>query len=198
MPTTKTDIWNLALARVGQKPIASPDERTVQALACARAWDTARKEVLGGRKWTFNTVVEALEVISDQTVVNWDYVYGRPVNALALWSVFTEETEDQERGEDFRELFLPVLSKRIIVTNAADAYVEYAYDTEEISLFDPAVVSALSYRLAADIALPLTGDAKAAQNLIMIFNNAASEAGRINKFSKNVTPTKTSSFEDAR
>jgi hypothetical protein len=112
--------------------------------------------------------------------------------------IYTEGTIDPKIGEPFRELYHHTTNEKVLVTNAELAYGEYIYKVTDTTLFDAAFVSALGYRLGADLAIPLTGDKARAEGLIMLFNNKASEGNRLNSYEEQDSAKQSSSFLNAR
>ena len=183
-------------------------EASVPAQAAERVWDSARKESLRGHDWGFATVVLALTpsttfgtlTTSGLYAGNYLYAYEYPTNCLAMWHVYNESLADKTFGEDFREIYDSVNRQKVIVTNIADALGEYTFDLEETEFFDANFVTTLSYRLAADLAMPLTGDGQLALNMMKIFTTMMSDAERMNSYENNPAHVSEGSsvFIDAR
>lgn len=205
---TQVEIINLALGHIAQAPITLTTDASVQAQAAMRIWDTARKEALRGHDWSFGTVVTALTAnttyatISTSGLYAGDYIYcyDYPANCLAMWHVYNESLKDKSVGEDFRELYDPVNSAKVIVTNTADALGEYTFDVTDPSFYDANFVTVLSYRLAAELAMPLTGDPQLAITMMKVFTDMMAEAERMSSYENNPDHVKegTSAFIDAR
>lgn len=205
--TAKVTVWNLALNHIGQRPIALDTEQSVMALACARVWDTARREVLRECPWGFATVFESLSAVSGYTPpLGWAYAYQYPAKAVAVRRIFAPGTSlDQTQfpmnqssgnyrtpirtaqGEKFREVFIPTKNVKALLSNTQDALAEFTWDVEDTTMFDASCITLLGYRLAADISTPLTGDSSIAVNLIKIYNSRLSEAQRFNSYEDNTT-----------
>lgn len=205
---TQVEIINLALGHLAQAPISSITEASVQAQTAMRVWDTARKESLRGHDWAFATVVASLTLnttyatLSTSGLYAGDYIYAYdyPANCLAMWHVYNESLADKSVGEDFRELFDPVNLAKVIVTNTKDALGEYTFDVTDPSFFDANFVTVLGYRLAADMAMPLTGDPNLAVTMMKVFNELMNDAERMSSYENNPDHVKdgTSAFIDAR
>lgn len=216
--TTKVDIWNLALSHIGQRPIASDTENSVMALACARSWDTARREALRNNAWGFAMVVENLSLISTYTPpTQWLYGYQYPSNCIAIRKVYSPSSivydqrmpgsqvipasADPKRantGEKFREIFVPSLNAKVILSNSQDAIIEYTYDLQDTTLYDAIFVTLMGWRVGADVSTPLTGDASIAVNLMKIYAAQLSEAQRMDSYEDNTGSMGDSSMLDAR
>ena len=196
--TTQTDICNGAIDKVAGKIITSIDSGTLSANACKRSWATALKDTLSKYKWPFAKVVEALVEVSNYTPLEWEYAYAFPSKSVRNWLVYNELTVDKTIGEEFTEEYDKTNNQKVIVTNVEDAYVEYSYYVTDVSIFDHAFVKTLEHRLAAEIAMPLTGDIKLAEAQIVLFNGAISEAERLASYGHNPPKNPPNLFVDSR
>jgi hypothetical protein len=172
-----------------------------------RVWDSSRKESLRGHDWSFGTVVAVLATSSYATVTtagmyagDYLYAYQYPSNCLAMWHVYNENLKDKSVGEDFRELYDPTNSQRVIVSNTPDALGEYTFDVTDPQFYDANFVTVLSYRLAADLAMPLTGDPNLAITMMKVFTEMMNDAERMSSYENNPDHVRegTSVFIDAR
>lgn len=208
MAVTQKEIINLALNHLAVAPLVSTDEGSVASLAALRVWDSARKESLRGHDWSFGTVVATLTISATYATLStsalyagsWIYAYTYPSDCLALWRVYNESKADKSVSEDFRELYDSTNSQRVVVTNVYEALGEYTFDVTDPAYYDANFVRVLSYKLAADMAISLTGDPKLFVTMDKKFNELMSEAERSTSYENN--PDKvvegTSAFVDAR
>ena len=187
------DIINLALGHLAVAPITATTESSVAAQTAVRIWDMLRKECLRGHNWSFATVVATLTLnttygtltTSGLYAAEYIYAYDYPSNCLALWNVFNESTPKDKRQDNFREVYDSVNAQKVIVTDVLDAIGEYTFNITDASFFDPNFATVLSYRLAADMAKPLTGDAELANSMMNEFNIRMSEAKRASSSENN-------------
>jgi len=182
--TSQTEIINLALGHIGQKPVMDITEKSSQADAALKIWNSCLKETLQNHDWTFATIVQTLDLHAtyDPEPAGYLFAYTYPSNCLALWHVFNSETIDKTLGERYRVLYDPTTKVKVILTDCELAYGEYTFYVDDTSLFDSFFVTALSHRLASDLAIKLNGDAEMAKGQIMIFNTMISEAERMNSY----------------
>jgi hypothetical protein len=133
---------------------------------------------------TFATDLAASKWVLQQeyTALDWEYAYAYPLSLLAVWRVYAEGETDKNAGQPFRQLYDHLNSKKVIATNVEDAYAEGTYYVDDPDLFDANFVTAFSYRLAAELAIRLTGNVDMNKQMIVIFNNAISEAGRMSSY----------------
>jgi len=205
---TQVKIINLALNHIAQAPISATSDLSVAAETAAQVWDTARKEALSGHDWAFATVVATLTpsltfatlTASGTYAGDWSYAYTYPGNCLALWKVYSESKKEKSISEDFRVLYDATNAQKVIVSNTPSALGEYTFDLADPTFYDPHFVDVLSYRLAAAMAMPLTGDPNLGITMMKVFTDMMSDAERMSALENN--PDKvvegTSAFVDAR
>jgi len=200
MPTSpsQVEIINLALSHIAQKPIVAITEASPSAVAALRVWDLSLRDALRTGAPGFATAVVALALVATYTPLHWTYAYAYPANCLAMLKVYTEGTGDPARGEEFRELYDSVGNVKVIVSNVEDAYGEYVYLISDTTLFDASFVTAMAYRLAANLAIPLVGDKTLAESMDKKFITAASECARLDSYEQNKPAQQKSKFLDAR
>jgi len=182
---TQVSIINLSLSHVAAKPIQSLVEVTVQCQAALRAWDFTLKETLRGYNWGFAKTQVALAEVATYTPLIYEYAYAMPAQCVAVRLVFNAGTLDQDVGEKFEVLYDPTTNQNIIVTDCETAYAEYTYLVADVTKFDSFFITTLSHRLAAELAMPLSGDKDMAKDQLTIFNTLCSEAHRHSSYESN-------------
>lgn len=198
VPTSEIVACNLALSHIGQSPIVSLEDANESARALNRIFTISRDVALRAKNWKFAKVKIALVEIADQTIPGWIYVYGYPAKALCVRKVFIDiESPDPEKME-YDTMFIPALSRKVIVTNVENAYVEYTYQVENAELWDTSFIMALSFLLAAQVAKPLTANDDIAKLMLQIYGSLVSDAARINDGESYKKPTESSSIEESR
>lgn len=174
MPQTlaKLDIANLALALIGQKPIASADTAwalTTEAAKVKAVWETARLTALRDHVWKFARERVALTAVSTETYDGYDYVWDYPTDAVVIRKVFVDATAENPDPVTFAQFRGPAGKKVFLATNARDAenkcYAEITYGGEgaqaaEYLNYDPTFVMAFAAQIGYLVAGPLTGDDK--------------------------------------
>lgn len=170
------DICNMALSHLGRTatPIQSFSERSTEAALCKRWYDPARREVLEVQDWSFARKRVSLALHADLPPDEWAFRYQKPSDCIAIrsfWNPFSNtfvavspiigvwpgfggdlttaipyETEASLDGQ-----------QTTILTNQESAVIRYTYDATLTQLFPPLFVNALSYYLAAKMALGVTG-----------------------------------------
>ena len=178
MAATQVGIINLGLSHIGQTPIVTMVETTVQREAASRVWEYILKEVLASYNWGFARVTLALTVLSNYTSLIYTYAYTYPSSCVRVWKVYGDGSTEHTIGVKFRVLYDTTNNQKVIVTDLEDAYAEYTHFQETVTEYDPYFITALSHRLAAELAVPLNGDPEMAKGQIAIFNNLIKEAHR--------------------
>lgn len=196
MAPTQLSIVNKALGHISIAPIGSMAEASPAAVLATQIWDSCRQEVLKGHDWSFATAIVTLST-ANYTIVatDWQYAYQYPSTALEVWHVYYTA---QDRKQDFRVVYDPVNTAKVILSNVPDAVGEFTYDQSSPTLWDANFVSVLSYFLAANMAKPLTGDANLADTLIKMYNAYMSDAERMSAYEAGGPSTPQSAFVDAR
>jgi len=187
--TSQTEIINLALGHIGQKPVEDITEKSAQANASLKIWNSCLKETLQNHDWSFATIVQPLDLHAtyDPAPAGYLYAYAYPSNCLTIWRVYNSDTIDRKLGIRYRVLYDPTSLTKVIVTDAELAYGEYTFWVDDTSKFDAFFVTALSHRLAAELAMILNGDADMSKAQIAIYNTMMSEAERMNSYEDNDT-----------
>lgn len=186
MPS-KVQICNLALLRLGQAQIQDLEEKSTEANYCNALYDDVRKEVLRDHSWNFATAIATPAVLSDENPPDWAYVYNQPSKCLRVIELIPAATSANDvttlgwadsiassnyfagsvEGAD-DTIPMEVRGDKIL-TNALDIAVKYTYDITDPTLFDSLFVTAFSYRLAADLAMPITGDLTKQQAMFQMY-----------------------------
>lgn len=172
---SKVSICNLALLRIGAAQIQDITESSNEAYYCNAFYDDVRKEVLRDHPWNFATAVEAPALLSNEEPPDWTYAFRKPSGCLRLLKLLpaadlssdnttltwaeaiasSQIVSHPEVSDDTIEYELRGLN---ILTNSEDIVVKYIDDIEDPTMFDDSFVAAFSYRLAADLAMPITED----------------------------------------
>lgn len=203
---SQLNVINLGLSHIAQVPITAAQlaalTGNVQVEVALRVWEPARQEALRAANWGFAKVQEALVVLASTTFdpVVYDYAYTYPANCLAIRKVNNEVNIDDTISGLFERMYDSENIAVRIVTDIEDAYIEYTYDHDTPTLWDSAFVMAMSFYLAALMAVPLNGDGKQAEAQAKLAFNAASEAKRHDAGSRHEShdANKKSNYVDAR
>lgn len=164
---SEVSICNLALSRIGGATIQSLTEQSAEALACNIFYDRTRRTVLRSHPWSFATVVVPLAQLSEAED-GWDYAYEKPSDCLRIIGI-PDDNGDLDKV-DFE------LRGESILTDWEYASLRYIKDITDTTRFDEQFIEAMSYRLAADLAMPLSQNASFVTGMMNLFGAAISQA----------------------
>lgn len=176
MAYSVTGIVNLALSRIGVKGIANLSEQSQQAIAANASWQYIRDEVLSAKDWYFAKKRVALAQNATSPAYNFDYAYTLPADFLRLCkqdssdaSVFPSGyyAEDSITGQvliqnNYTAYKIEAISDGTLclVTNydnsSYDIYINYIAKITDVTKFSPQFISALAFRLAAELSITRT------------------------------------------
>jgi len=150
---SETSICNQALGWLGANLITSLDDSSIEAQLCKANYAMLRDTVLEEGRWTFARrdyiwgEMGAGDSRQPSASWRWEYQYPIPFDILTVQRVFRGpqgQVVDWERME------------RFIYTDAPTIYVSAIVRIEDPDLFGKTFTQALAYRIAAELAIPLT------------------------------------------
>ncbi|MCG7932111.1 MAG: hypothetical protein N0E44_18935 [Candidatus Thiodiazotropha lotti] len=173
--TTKVQICNMALGAIGEKSnIQSITERSPQAAKCNLYYDQMVEVVLSDFDWNFASVTETLALIGTAPT-GWSYQYAMPSDCLAAREIVREIRINTDRIP-YKIARDRTSNMRVILTNQAEAELRYTGLVTDTSQFSPWFVEALSLRLSAAIAEPLTRKKDLVVRQLQLYNRALQAA----------------------
>lgn len=151
------EICNIALGRVANtQPIASFTERSKQAELCQTFYSLLREIVLQDFPWPFAESIVALADVGSPAP-GWQFRYRYPADCLLVREIVTP---GQHRVlSSSMEVPYKVgydAGGRVIHTDQPTASVRFTFNVQNPTHFDALFVDALAWRLAMDLALPLS------------------------------------------
>ncbi|WP_298069419.1 hypothetical protein [uncultured Mailhella sp.] len=174
----KLDICNMALGFIGTRTIASPDERTPEAIQCGLYWDTARRAALRDFPYGFaqKRFVLAEKPMPEVYAREWRFCYGLPDGCLKLHRVHGGRAGSLGAGDaPFR--IVEDGGRSVILCSVEQALADCSVDVEDVSLWDELFVLAMARRLAALIAVPLLkNNPGKVQELVQLYQQAVPQA----------------------
>lgn len=165
MPTDKNLICNMALGHCGVAPTIQDvdNDTTPEALYCRTFYETCRGSLLEMQEWNFAKRRATLNVLSGPPN-DWAYRYKIPNTCKLPLNIVNPNTRNPRRDEripfdikDYDDGY-----GKVIVTDQADAQLDYNFDVTDESLFSDTFAFAFSQLLAVNISTPLrvSGDLK--------------------------------------
>lgn len=171
MPSV-VDIANMALSRIGNSQrISSLDEASLQAEQCSLFYEHARDFVLRDYPWGFATAFVELAQVEINPDPRFQYAYAQPQDCLKIRGIVNQAFAGADIWYCHNLPRIPRVEYRVvhgqnqplIATNASPATLEYTLRITAPEVFDPIFVSALAWKLGAQIAPAISKDANAAQ-----------------------------------
>jgi hypothetical protein len=151
----EVEICNVALSRVGAGTIQALTDKTREGQLCRIHYPIARDSVLRDHDWNFARKVGILAELNE-TYDGWDYVYQYPLDCLIAREIYNEAKVSQHDNIPF-EVGLTANNNRCVLTNEAQARLYYTAYVTNATYYDAAMVEALTWKLAAELAVPAIG-----------------------------------------
>ena len=194
---SKISIINLALANLGQKLISSPAENTQTARTANLMYDFVRRNLLRAHDWAFAmrwAELAASPVKSPSA--NLPYVFALPSDSLFIKKIAYDGVP--LRHQLPYNLFNDQQGNKLVACPYEHAKALYVADEENAVLFDPAFVACFALLLAAELAVPITGDSEIAKLILSKYQSKLDEARQANKIEQFEVPEKNNAFWEAR
>jgi hypothetical protein len=156
--TAAVDICNMALSNLGARSrIASLTEQSEEARHCLLWYAASRDATLQAADWNFARKRAALATVDGASVDDWAYVYAYPSGCLQARRIATALRAVDPPPFEVATLTVSGTDYICILTDEPEAVLVYTRPVENPNLFSPRFIVALSWALAANIALPITG-----------------------------------------
>ena len=172
---TPTDICNQALSLINAGRIRSMTEETEPARQCRLHYDLTRKVLLEQFEWNFARKRERA-VLSEHKIDGWGYVYAYPEKCVRILAVIPQG--ERYRAEKQREydVYVTDNNTKYIVSDVPLMHIDYVYDVTDADVMNPIFVKALVYKMASDLAMPLTGNSGLFDQAYKLYQAALQEA----------------------
>ncbi len=173
---SETTIINTALRRLGDKPITDRLDGTPAANVADTLFDDVRDALLRAHPWNFAT--SRVQLIQSVTtpVYGYDYQYKLPTDWLRTLAV---HGNDAGVGTLSYKMEQDTTDGAVIVSNANELWLRYVRRIIDPNIMIADFREALSYRLAADMALPITNSGTLRERLEAAFVAALRRARSI-------------------
>lgn len=155
----------MALSRIGQSQIIqSMTEKSEAARKCNLFFEQCRDAVLSDFPWPFATKFQALADIGSPPT-NWSYRYRYPQDCLMARRIVVPGIRNPAEKLEIPYQIAYAEDGRVILTDQPEAELEYTVQVTDTGFFDPIFVSALAYKVATEIAMPLANKPDIAQSM---------------------------------
>ena len=198
---SQISIYIMAAGHLAIEPPASLNDNSNQADTFNNFWDAAVREMLRAAPWDCNTGYVTLAQSSTyQIITNWGFAYQYPASCR-VWKVMSPISGTSIVGtfpgiypntsvnswngfnmqrNKFQVRYDPINNAKVILTNASQAIAEYSVPLSDVSMYDDALVRAISLRLAAYACPSLVNDDTKTNALMQLAASSISEAMRQN------------------
>jgi len=157
MPVTKVEIANRALTKIRAQPLTTFQDGTAQADVVDQVYDSFAQNILTIGNWHFATKKQQLSQSTTTPINQWSYIYNLPADFLKLITVWDSSGTHILSVNEF-ELY----EERNLYSNLDGLWIDYLYYINE-SYWPPHFVEFAITALAAELAMPITGDANMTQ-----------------------------------
>jgi len=206
----KIQICNIAISRIGARTIQSLSDNAKEARECDRHYDFARDAVLADHDWGFARKRLTLSLLTD-TFSGWQYAYVYPTDCIKARKIYdgtgaytgTSYDIDSDRVVQIGNVEYEIASSedkdyRMILTDKESAELFYTARITDANLYSPQFISALGFRLAAELAVPIRSDSKLAQLMLDSYVRELGRARMIDANEDYKKPDEINSFVEAR
>ena len=171
MASSPTDICNLALGHLGEAPIASMDDDSVAARACARHYPGTRDQLLRSHRWNFAQARATLTRLNEAPAFGWSYQYALPSDCLRVL-----EVNDSEVGDVETDTF--IVEGRFLLTDADAVRMVYLRRIEETSEFDELFTECFALKLAIVLSETIRGTTSKTADLAQMYERVTAPLAR--------------------
>ena len=165
--TTSIDIANRALILLGGREITSFMDNTNEAKIAKNLYKSARDYVLRSYPWASLKKRKDLVELADNPVSGFAHQYQLPNESIRVLEV---HSTGKVRPSDWE------VNGDLILTDAKPVSIVYLAGNLPESKYSTQLVEALVYRLASEMAYPMTGNNTAQVNFAALFNQVLEEA----------------------
>ncbi len=167
MANSIIEICNSALADLGEEPISSLGDGTKAARLCSQRWPAVRDAVLRAHPWNCATALARLAASAEAPAFGRSRAFPLPTDCLRVLAVECggADVEDWEAQ-----------SGALICDDDGPLDLTYVRRLEDPRLYDALLVEALTARLSATLAYPLTASSGLGQALWNAYADKLREA----------------------
>lgn len=164
MATTKLEIYNSALIKMGEETIASTSASNKRARLVNEQYDKCRREVLRAHPWNFALKRAELAADASPPAFGYDNRFPVPSDLLRPWKCWNSGNDDLDPEiEKWKE------ENGYILTDESQLFIQYIYNCQDVTLFDAQFEEVLALRLAGDTCYAITQSRSRANDLIAAY-----------------------------
>ncbi|HDG7970536.1 TPA: hypothetical protein ACQ8NQ_002984 [Klebsiella pneumoniae] len=174
------NICNIALARIGNsRTINSLTEKTKEAYTCNLFYESMRDAVLADNDWNF---AMSRVVLADlgAPAPGWLFRYQYPTDCARIAAILPKWFTGSHIVLQDKPVFEVGSNEdgtgRVIHTNESQAVLLYVKSITDPTMFDALFADALSWRMAAEIAMPIAANASLGQQAMANYQQVLTAA----------------------
>lgn len=168
MATSVIEICNNALLDLGEDAIMSLLDDSKAAGLCNHRWPAVRNAVLRAHPWNCAMAQAELAAATAAPLWKWEYKYTLPTDFLRIIQIVGQDGETIEDWE--------IQGGIILCNEEAPIFISYVRCEQDPKKYDALLTEALSARLAAALAYPLSGSTSLAQTYWEMYQDKLIEA----------------------
>jgi hypothetical protein len=165
--TSKVELANRALAKLGEDAITSFQDGSNASRAVASAYDSVRDAVLRAHPWSFALMRAAIPALSSAPIFEYGKAFQLPTDFLRLVEI---------SGIDGRYRTWRVVGRRIEVDAEAPLRILYIRRVDDPNEYDALFIEAMAARLAAEMSQQLTDNNGLGERMEQVYRDLLSEA----------------------
>jgi len=170
MASTKIDICNGALIRIGERVISSLTDGTATADLCSNRYEIARRKVLRSHPWKRARKRAVLAASGTAPDFQWERQFPIPSDCLRVWLV-TDVNGDPINEWEFEG--------NMILTDETLIYLKYIQDYDDVSSLDDSLNEVISLQMALEMSYVRSGDESATRRIMEEYRIKFAEAKSI-------------------
>lgn len=177
--TAEVDVYNMALMRIGvyDSRVSDPSEKTTEAGVCKFWFPIVRDYVLRDYPCNFAEKRASLAKVGDGPT-NWTYAYSLPADCVMVKGLVYPGSRNPRADQRIPfQLGQSEAYGKLLYTDMDEAELVYTAKVTDLTQWDSISISGLAYRLAAEIAQPLSKKPDVAQAAMQGYSREMANAG---------------------
>ena len=165
--TTSLDIANRALILLGSREITSFTDNSNESRVAKNLYRSARDYCLRAYPWASLKKRAALVELAEAPISGFSHQYVQPNDCVRVVEVHSSGKSKVDLWE---------VNGRQVLANVKPLSIVYLSDTVPEQEYSTQLIQALVYRLASEMAYPITGNSTAQGNFNALFSQVLEEA----------------------
>lgn len=169
-----TDVANMALTLLGERPITSLDDRGAPAVFCKNNLSIAVDEMLRACPWRSFIQRKELSALGTTPAFGYEYEYQLPSETMRVLEVQVNEIQLSSYDE------WTIEDSKILSHSEGPLQIRYMKHDLDVNNWDKLFFSAVAHRLAVLVAEPITNSASKRQQCDAMYQEVLKQAKRAN------------------